>query len=215
MVYNSDMTDVWYPGRPPLRSPEIIEGLTHYVAALEVCGHQCAPEYLEMAEKVGQHILDVLEEESADCLGSDTDTNELIEMLPETFKAAVLCVQHGQWDDLEDITASVDAVRWALINKLEAATEGADNGRGTASPPPPETPGRAAPWTHGSEDAEQKHWAEGPTPDQLQAEEALPGVEEDANGIATDQDTRWPELESSPQPPPPSDEEERDPPRTA
>ena len=206
------MTDVWYPGRPPLRSPEIIEGLTHYVAALEVCGHQCAPEYLEMAEKVGQHILDVLEDESADCLGSDTDTNELIEMLPETFKAAVLCVQHGHWDALEDITASVDAVRWALINKLEAAIEGADHGRGTTTPP--ETPGRTAPWSHGSEDPEQKHWAEGPTIGQLQAEEALPSVEEE-DELVTGSDTLSPALETPPPPSPASDAEEPDRSRTA
>jgi hypothetical protein len=121
------MTDVWYPGRPPLKSPEIIQGLTHYIDALQ-------RGQIEQANRICDDLMDVLEEESDDCLASDTNINALISTLPNTFKAATLCVQHGHWDALEDLIASIDVVRWALINRLDAAT-GENDGRRTTSTP--------------------------------------------------------------------------------
>lgn len=209
MTYNSSMTDVWYPGRPPLKTPEIVEGLTHYLGALQVCADQCTSAYLEQAEQICDHILTVLQEESDDCLGSDTDINSLIELLPQSFHAAVLCVKHGCWDDLEEVISNVDAVKWSLIYQLDAVTEGGDDER---RPTPPEAAGRTTPWPDGGEDAEQEHWAQGPTPGQLEAEEALPGGDEEEDELATATDTLSPASETLPSPSPGSDGEE--PPRS-
>jgi hypothetical protein len=205
MTYNSSMTDVWYPGRPPLKTPEIVEGLTHYLGALQVCADQCTSAYLEQAEQICDLVMDILQEESDDCLGSDSDINALIELLPQSFHAAVLCVKHGRWDDMEDVINSVDAVKWSLIYKLDAITEGGDDERRTT---PPEASGRTTCWPNGGEDPEQEHWAQGPTPDQLEAEEALPSRDEEEDGLATETDILSPAAETLPSPSPASDEEE-------
>jgi hypothetical protein len=202
MPYNFSMTDVWYPGRPPLRTPEILAGLTHYLGALQVCVDQCTSAYLEQAEKISDHVMEILQEESRDCLGSDTDINALMELLPQSFAAAVLCVKHGHWDTLEEVINGVDAVKWSLIYKLDGLTEGGDDGR---QHPSPESSRRTTPWPDGGEDAEQEHWAQGPTPDQLEAEEAIPGGDEEEDELATAAGTPSPDEETPSQPPPSSD----------
>lgn len=196
MTYNSSMTDVWYPGRPPLKTPEIVEGLTHYMGALQVCADQCTAEYLERAKRICDHIMEILQEESDDCLNSDTDINALMELLPRSLRAAALCVKHARWDALEEIISSVDAVKWSLIYKLNDITEGGNNEQRATSP---EASGRTTPWPDSGEDTEQAHWAQGPTPDQLEAEETLrSGDEEDK--LATTTSTPSPASETPSQP---------------
>jgi hypothetical protein len=121
------VSDIWYPGRPPLSTPDIIAGLTYYTDALQGCADQCTSACLERAEQICADTLAVLNEESDDCLGSDTDVNALIDFLPQSLRAAVLCVKHERWDELEEVISHVDAVKWSLRAKLDAITEGGNH----------------------------------------------------------------------------------------
>lgn len=193
------MSDVWYPGRPPLRTPEIVEGLTHYLGALQGCADQCTSAYLEQANQICDHVLSILQEESDDCLGSDTDINALMKLLPQSFRAAVLCATQDAWDNLEEIISNIDAVRWSLIYKLDKITEGGtDDRRSTAT----KTSGRATLRPHSRENTEQTHWTQGSTPEQHEAEEALRSRDKEA-GLTTETNILSP-TPGTPSPPPPS-----------
>ncbi|MBU1891211.1 hypothetical protein KJ782_07055 [Patescibacteria group bacterium] len=113
------MTDVWYPGRAPLKSPEIISDLAHFTGYLTQCLNNRDASALDGAAATCAHCLAIALEESDECLGSDTTLNALMKMLPLVLRAAQLCVANQSWDDLDPLIADVDAVRWGFIQQLE------------------------------------------------------------------------------------------------
>lgn len=115
------MTSIWYPGRPPLRAPEIITALKHYAYVLQNGRDQRTGDYLEKAARLCEHAATILEAETADCLGSDTDINDLLVLLPQTLKAARACTANGAWDVLTEVIDSIEDVRWAMVHQLDAA----------------------------------------------------------------------------------------------
>lgn len=120
------MSDVWYPGRPPLKTPEIIQGVSGYARALARCSDEATSEYLEEAERWHDDVLSVLKEEAHDCLSTDPDINGMIEALPQTLHAAKACVGQREWELLDGLAAQIEALSWALRGALDAIEERPD-----------------------------------------------------------------------------------------
>lgn len=118
--------DLWYPGRIPLCTRQVIRGLQHYIETLHTAIYQQDATQITVANRIHQDIYKVLYEEGCSCLGSDADINNLLTMLIRAQQAAELCAQQNCWDDLYDVINAIDTVRWNLITKQDNG--GTDDG---------------------------------------------------------------------------------------
>jgi hypothetical protein len=112
MSYN-----IWYPGRIPLCSVQVIQGLEQYIETLNQAIKTKSSESIEKAERIYQDIYETLWQEGIDCLGSDTDINDLLTLLARSNQAAHLCAKADCWHDLEIITNALSTVQYGLIAK--------------------------------------------------------------------------------------------------
>ena len=138
-------SDLWYPGRIPLCTPQVIRGLALYLEALRSAVDSRDPNYVIVAGRVHQDIHDVLYAEGLDCIGSDTDINDLLSLLLRTQQAVEACAQRDLWDDMDEIIDAIDTVRWSLLMKQEGgATDDGEQPGTTATPNPDERLGAGA-----------------------------------------------------------------------
>jgi hypothetical protein len=117
---------LWYPGRIPLCAPLVVQGLEHYIAALDMTVLRRDPTHAETAQRIYKDVYAVLYAEGLDCLGTDTDINALLTLLKQGQHAAELCVRNGCWDDLTAVIDAIDTVRWSLALKHDQG--GTDDG---------------------------------------------------------------------------------------
>lgn len=165
-------SDLWYPGRIPLCTSQVVRGLTLYLEALRTATEREDTNYILVAGHIHEDIHKILYAEGLDCLGSDTDINDLLALLEQTQQAVEACAQRNAWDDLEDVIDAIDTVRWSLMIKQNGG--GTDDGEqpgAVTTPNPHERP------TDGSDsetDPGEEHWSDRDVYDQFKAEEALP-----------------------------------------
>lgn len=180
------MAALWYPGRIPLCAREVIYGLGQYLDLLREAVTQRSADYVISANGPHSFVIDRLTAEARDCLGSDPDINDLINMLQASQQAAELCVQRDCWDDLDDVIDAVDTVRWSLIHKLEnGGTDDGDSRPRTAPPPDADEP--AGDWTNDPTEPGETDWTACPNVDQLKAEEAIPSCDGEEDPVETDE----------------------------
>lgn len=170
-------SDLWYPGRIPLCTPQVIRGLGQYTEALRSTVELQDTTYVEVADRIHRDIYEVLFEEGKDCLGSDTDINSLLNMLIQAQEAVELCAEQKCWDELDDVIDAIDTVRWSLILKQEAG--GTDDGEEPGSVATPDPDSRASRGSYDEKEPRETDWSQYPTVDQLKAEAEIPSFEDE------------------------------------
>jgi hypothetical protein len=152
------MADLWYPGRIPLCTQEILPALRLYVHMLQDAVLHEDGNMVIQARGPQTHVLNFLTAEARACLGSDTDINGLIELLRNSYHAAAVCCQRNDWNSVAEIAEAIDEVFWGLHRKHELG--GVDDGKEPQRVAPPEQPERCSPGSDGAESAEQEDGAE-------------------------------------------------------
>jgi hypothetical protein len=189
-------SDLWYPGRIPLCTPQVIRGLEQYLEALRSSVEKQDTTYVHVARRVHEDIHAVLYEEGLDCIGSDTDINDLLTLLLRTQQAVEACAERDLWNDLEDIIDAIDTVRWSLLMKQEGgATDDGEQPGVVATPDPDERLGDRA-----SDEAytRETDWTGNTVAREFEAQAALPccdDEDEEENLDGFDDEFEEPSLE--------------------
>jgi hypothetical protein len=110
---------LWYPGRPPFCSDEVIWLLTQFVDTLhELTAAQDATR-LQVLEAIAEDALSEIEAESAECNGTDRVLNTLRTLFNDAFKGAVLAYQNQAWDSIFEIATNMLVIRDELREEHE------------------------------------------------------------------------------------------------
>ena len=120
------MSDLWYPGRHPFCTKEVIDLLSHAIEALLKLIAEEDGTHLETLEGVCDAALITLDEESNECLGTDENLHSLYALFADTFRGAVLFYKGKAWKNIYELATSMQVVRDQLIETMEGAT---DDGR--------------------------------------------------------------------------------------
>ena len=181
-------SDLWYPGRVPLCTAQVVRGLGLYLEALNTAIELEDTVYVQVAGRVYQDIHQVLYAEGLDCLGSDTDINDLLGLMERTQQAAEACAQRDAWDDLADVADAIDTVRWGLRMKQDGG--GTDDGEQPGAVTTHDPDERFASGANGTANPGEEHWAGDGDADQFKAEEALPLCDDEDEGedLATNEE---------------------------
>lgn len=120
------MTQLWYPGRPPFCSNDLMYCLTHAVECLfeVIAEKQALP--LEVLDQVVAEALYLIEKESDDCLGTDKTLNKLRELFENSLKIAHLLYQNNAWPDLIELATNLLVVRNELAEHVKKIEGDAD-----------------------------------------------------------------------------------------
>lgn len=188
LYYLMASSDLWYPGRIPLCTPQVIRGLESYLEALQLAVDLRDTTFVQVAGRIGHDIHGVLYQEGLDCLGSDTDINDLLALLLQTQQAVEGCAQRDLWEDMDDIIDAIDTVRWGLILKQNGG--GTDDGKQPGAVTTPDPDEGLASGTDREEDPGETGWTDGDDYHQFQAEEALPLCDDEDEGedLATNEE---------------------------
>jgi hypothetical protein len=168
-----------------LCTPQVIRGLGRYLEALRSAVDLHDPTFVMVAGRVHQDIHAVLYAEGLDCIGSDTDINDLLSLLLRTQQAVEACAERDLWDDMDEIIDAIDTVRWGLRMKQDggATDDGEQPGAVTTSDPDE----RLANWADDETYTGETDWTGDTVARQFQSEAALPGgddeEEEDLDGF--------------------------------
>lgn len=114
---------LWYPGRPPFCSDELIWLLTQFVETLHELNAEQDGTKLEVLELLADEALTHIEEESNECHGTDSTLNSLRKLMEEAFKGATLAFQNRAWDSLFEIATNILVVRDELREKHDEVTQ--------------------------------------------------------------------------------------------
>jgi len=186
-------SDLWYPGRIPLCTPQVVRGLDSYIEALQTAIVRQDTTYIEVANRIHQDIYATLFEEGRSCLGSDTDINSLLTLLMRSQQAAVLCAQRNCWEDLEDVINAIEVVRWSLALKQEKG--GTDDGEEPGAVATPDPDGGTARRSDRAPDPGQTDWTDYPDADFFKAQAEIPSCDEeneDNDDLARDEEESLP-----------------------
>jgi hypothetical protein len=167
------MSDLWYPGRHPFCSEEVIDLLGHAIEALTLLVSSEDGTHLESLEGVTDAALITIGGENEECLGTDENLHSLYALFADTFKGAVLFYKGKAWRNIYELATNMQVARDQLIEAVEGAT---DNGRIIS----PEGDGGPRAGADGSTSSEQEDPPGTSEERQCQSEGALQGDAEEA-----------------------------------
>lgn len=134
------MSDLWYPGRHPFCTPELIDLLGYAIEALARLIAEEDGSQLDTLEGVCDAALIAITEESEACLGTDENLQSLHSLFLDSFKGAVQFYKGKAWRNIYELATNLALARNQLIEAVEGATDDGraiqtdtDNGAGTGS----------------------------------------------------------------------------------
>lgn len=166
---------LWYPGRIPLCTPQVVYGLQQYIDTLRTAAIYQDTTSIGKTNRIYQDIHAILYEEGCSCLGSDADINNLLALLTHTQQAVEACAQHSCWDDLEDVIDAIDTVYWSL--QLKQENGGTDDGEEPGVVATTDAYGRATDRPDRTQDTQQAERLDDARR-KLEAEGTVPGSDE-------------------------------------
>jgi len=116
------MSELWFPGRPPMCSDQILPLFTRYFETLLDLGESKNGTALELLENIQDDALMYIEGENATCLNTDPILTKLKEMLINTTEAARLAYLHQAWSEILTLAISTSLVCQELAEALERVT---------------------------------------------------------------------------------------------
>lgn len=117
-----EFMSLWYPGRPPFCSDELIWLLTQYIETLHELNVDHDGHKLEVLFLLADEALIYVEDESDSCNGTDSVLNNLRELFHKATEGAKLAFQNQAWDSLFEIATNITVVRDELREKHEEVT---------------------------------------------------------------------------------------------
>ena len=139
------MSDLWYPGRHPFCSKEIVGLLDQAIETLTLLIVEEDGTYLLPLEKICVDGITLTEDELDDCFGTDDNLHNLHALFVNTCAGAPKFYQAKAWEHLLELATQLRIAQNALIEIIEGATDG----RTTSS----ETPGGTRAGTNGASSA--------------------------------------------------------------
>lgn len=121
-----DMVDLWYPGRPPFCSQQLIKYLDEIIDILAFTISDQSGERLPNLEAICSAAVTLIADENADYLDTDESLNGLYSLFEDTYRGALLFYRGQAWEQLMSLATHLGVAQNYLINALEGAT---DDGR--------------------------------------------------------------------------------------
>lgn len=118
------MSELWYPGRHPFCSKEVVDLLNQAVETLTFLIANEDGTRLIALEKICVDGITITEDELEDCLGTDDNLHLLRALFIDTCVGAPKFYQAKAWEQLLELATQLTVARNALIEIMEGATDG-------------------------------------------------------------------------------------------
>lgn len=116
------MSTLWYPGRPPFCTDELVLLLDTFVETLHELNAAQDVTRLEVLELVKDDALVTIEEESEECLGTDSLLNNLRTLFDDAMTVAHNAFERKDWNSLLELATNMLVVRNELKEKQAEVT---------------------------------------------------------------------------------------------
>lgn len=118
----ANTSQLWYPGRVPLCTNELLWLLTQLAENLHKLSKTRDGTYLGIIDTIVGDAIHVLSEESASCLHTDETIKSLVEFLNTTCQASHLLYDKRSEEGLVNLVVTTVALRDELRDELEKTT---------------------------------------------------------------------------------------------
>lgn len=112
------MSQLWFPGRPPMCSNELIWLTGQFAETLFELIANRDPDKLGVLECITADALFHIIDESEECLGTDDVLNNIQELFEKSMNGAITYYKAGAWDHLLELATSMTTVRDQLIEEM-------------------------------------------------------------------------------------------------
>lgn len=116
------MSQLWYPGRVPFCTDELVQQLSLFVEVLHELTATQDSTRLQMLELIKDDAIVTLDRERRECFGTDATLNNLHQLFNDAMRVSLGAFRSGNWDALFELATNMLVVRDELMEEQEKVT---------------------------------------------------------------------------------------------